>query len=111
MWVPAAAMNPTQTAGCAAIAGLDSGGNTGPDLYTLDFDDGSDEHAQFSVAMPSYWNEGTVTFKVYWTSDAPATSGGSWVVSGGDICDCDSCTTAFGTAVGAPDSCRRATRA
>ena len=99
MWVPAAAMNPTSTNGCAAIAALDSGGNTGPDLYTLDFDDGSDEHAQFSVAMPSYWNEGTVTFKVYWTSEATDTDGVAWGLSGVALADSDSLNTAFGTAV------------
>lgn len=99
MWVPAAAMNPTQTAGCAAIAGLDSGSNTGPDLYTLDFDDGSDEHAQFSVAMPSYWNEGTVTFKAYWTSEATDTDGVAWGLAGVALADSDSLNTAFGTGV------------
>ena len=99
IWVPATAMNPTSTNGCAAIASLDSGGNTGPDLRTLDFDDGSDEHAQFSVAMPSYWNEGTVTFKVYWTSEATDTDGCAWGLSAVALADSDSLNTAFGTAV------------
>ncbi|MBO71676.1 MAG: hypothetical protein CL508_05110 [Actinobacteria bacterium] len=99
MWIPAAAMYPTQTNGCAAIAGLDSGSNTGPDLYTLDFDDGSDEHAQFSVAMPSYWNEGTITFKVYWTSEATDTDGVAWGLAGVALADSDSLNTAFGTGV------------
>ena len=99
IWVPSTAMNPTSTNGCAAIASLDSGGNTGPDLFTLDFDDGSDEHAQFSVAMPSYWNEGTVTFKVYWTSEATDTDGCAWGLSAVALADSDSLNTAFGTAV------------
>ena len=99
IWVPAAAMQPTATNGCAEIASLDSGGNTGPDLRTLDFDDGSDEHAQFSVAMPSYWNEGTVTFKVYWTSEATDTDGCAWGLSAVALADSDSLNTAFGTAV------------
>jgi len=92
-------MNPTATNGCAAIASLDSGGNTGPDLYTLDFDDGSDEHAQFSVAFPSYWNEGTVTFKAYWTSEATDTDGVAWGLAGVALADSDSLNTAFGTGV------------
>jgi hypothetical protein len=99
MWIPAAAMYPTQTAGCAAITGLDSGSNTGPDLYTLDFDDGSDEHAQFAVAFPSYWNEGTVTFKAYWTSEATDTDGVAWGLAGVALADSDSLNTAFGTGV------------
>ena len=98
MWVPAAAMNPTDTNGCADIAKLDSGGNTGPDLYTLDFAGATaNEHAQFSVAFPSYWNESTVTFKVYWTSEATDTDGVVWELKGVGLADSDSLNTAFGT--------------
>ena len=103
IWVPAAAMYPTQTDGCAAIAGLDSGGNTGPDLYTLDFDASATEHAQFSVAFPSYWNESTVTFQVYWTSEATDTDGVSWALKGVAFADSDSINTAFGTAIQVTD--------
>ena len=98
MWVPAAAMNPTATNGCAGIAALDSGGNTGPDLYTLDFAGATaNEHAQFSVAFPSYWNEGTVTFKAYWTSETTDTDGVVWELKGVALADNDSLNTAFGT--------------
>ena len=98
MWVPAAAMNPTATNGCAAIAALDSGGNTGPALYTLDFAGATaNEHAQFSVAFPSYWNEGTVTFKAYWTSETADTDGVVWELKGVALADNDSLNTAFGT--------------
>jgi len=103
MWIPAAAMYPTQTAGCAAIAGLDSGSNTGPDLYTLDFDASTTEHAQFSVAFPSYWNESTITFQVYWTSEATDTDGVSWALKGVAFADSDSINTAFGTAIQVTD--------
>ena len=98
IWVPAPAMNPTATNGCAAIAALDSGGNTGPDLYTLDFAGATaNEHAQFSVAFPSYWNEGTVTFKAYWTSETADTDGVVWELKGVALADNDSLNTAFGT--------------
>lgn len=104
MWVPAAAMYPTQTNGAAAVAGVDSGGNTGPDLFTLDFDASTEEHAQFSVAMPSYWNEGTVTFKAYWTSETTDTDGVSWGLSAVALADDDSLNTAFGTEVVVDDA-------
>jgi len=104
IWVPAAAMYPTQTDGCAGIAGLDSGGNTGPDLYTLDFDASATEHAQFSVAFPSYWDESVaLTFKVYWTSEATDTDGVSWALKAVALADSDSLNTAFGTAVQVTD--------
>jgi len=98
MWIPAAAMNPTDTNGCADIAKLDSGGNTGPDLYTLDFAGATaNEHAQFAIAFPSYWNESTVTFKAYWTSEATDTDGVVWELKGVGLADSDSLNTAFGT--------------
>ena len=105
IWVPAPAMNPTATNGCAAIAALDSGGNTGPDLYTLDFAGATaNEHAQFSVAFPSYWNESTVTFKVYWTSEATDTDGVVWELKGVGLADSDSLNTAFGTGIHVDDA-------
>ncbi len=106
MWVPAAAMNPTATNGCAAIAALDSGGNTGPDLYTLDFAGSSaNEHAQFSVAFPSYWNESTVTFKAYWTTEATDTDGVVWELKGVALANDNSLNTAFGTGQHVDDAC------
>jgi len=105
IWVPSAAMTPTQTNGCAAIAGLDSGGNTGPDLFTLDFTGAAtNEHAQFSIAMPSYWNESTVTFKAYWTSETTDTDSVVWELKGVALADNDSLNTAFGTGVHVDDA-------
>ena len=65
IWVPANAMYPNSTNGCAAIAQTELG--NGPELKTLDFDKDSDEFAQFAVAFPKSWNEGTITFQVFFT--------------------------------------------
>ena len=98
LWIPAAAMYPTATNGCAALASLDSGGNTGPDLYTMNFDGAAVENAQFSIAMPSFWNESTVTFQVYWTSETTDTDGVVWGLAGVALADSGSLNTAFGSA-------------
>ncbi len=98
MWVPAAAMYPTQSNGCAAITGVETTAGR-PDMYVLDFDASSDENAQFSIAMPSYWNEGTITFQVYWTTTATDTDGVAWALSGVVCSDNDTIDAAFGTAV------------
>ena len=98
MWIPAAAMYPTQTGGCAAITGVETTAGR-PDMYVLDFDASSDENAQFSVAMPSYWNEGTVTYQVYWTTAATDTDGVAWSLAGVACSDNDTIDVAFGTAV------------
>ena len=53
IWVPANAMTPTESNGCADIAKVEKTSGR-PDLNVLDFDASSDEHAQFSVAFPKH---------------------------------------------------------
>ena len=98
IWVPATAMYPTNTGGCAAIALTETTAGR-PDMYTLDFDASSDENAQFSVAFPSYWNEGTITYQAYWTTTATDTDGVAWSLAGVAVSDNDTIDVAFGTAV------------
>ena len=81
IWVPASAMQPTVSNGCAGLTTVQTTSGR-PDLVCLDFDDGADEHAQFSVAFPKSYNLGTVTFQVYWASAATDTDGVSWALQG-----------------------------
>jgi len=66
IWIPAAAMYPESTNGCADLTQVEL--SNGPELKCLDFDKSSDEHAQFTIAFPKSWNEGTITFKAYFTA-------------------------------------------
>jgi len=66
IWIPAAAMYPSSTNGCSVLKQVEIAANQ-PELKVLDFADGAESFAQFSIAMPSYWNESTVTFRSYWT--------------------------------------------
>ena len=97
IWVPASAMYPNTTNGCADIAQVEL--SNGPEIKTLDFDKDSDEFAQFAVAFPKSWNESTVTFQAYFTADSTNTGTVSWALNGVAIADNDSINTAFGTAV------------
>ena len=97
IWVPAVAMYPNTTNGCADLAQVELG--NGPELKTLDFDKDSDEFAQFAVAFPKSWNEGTITFQAYFTADSTNTGTVSWALGGVAFADNDSINTAFGTAV------------
>ena len=97
IWVPASAMYPNTTSGCADVAQVEL--SNGPEIKTLDFDKDSDEFAQFAVAFPKSWNEGTVTFQAYFTADSTNTGTVSWALNGVAIADNDSINTAFGTAV------------
>jgi hypothetical protein len=97
IYVPAAAMYPNTTAGCAGLAQVEL--TNGPELKCLDFDTSSDENAQFTVAFPKSWNEGTVTFQAFWTVTGTNTGTVAWGLSGGSIADDASINTAFGTNV------------
>ena len=98
MWIPAGTMYPTTSAGCSSHAKVETTAAR-PDIFVLDFDASSDENAQFSVAMPSYWNEGTITYQVYWTTAATDTDGVAWSLAGVAVSDNDTIDVAFGTAV------------
>ena len=97
IYVPASAMYPNTTNGCAALAQVELTAGR-PELKVLDFDKDSDEFAQFTVAFPKSWNGGTVTFRAFWVGLA-ATTGIAWglqAISVGDNAEADA---AFGTAV------------
>lgn len=103
VWVPAGAMRPTVSNGCAALTDVETTAGR-PDLQVLDFDASSDEHAQFQIAFPKSWNEGTVTFQVYWTSTAVDTDGVTWALQGVACSDGDTADVAYGTAVTVDDA-------
>ena len=98
IYVPASAMYPTSTNGCAALAQVE--GTAGrPEIKALDFDPSSDENAQFTVAFPKSWNESTITFKAFFTVTGTDSGTVSWALSGVATADNDAIDVAFGTAV------------
>ena len=98
IWVPACAMRPTSSNGCAEITDVESTSGR-PDMQVLDFDASSDEHAQFQISMPKSWNEGTITYAVYWTTTASDTDGVAWALQGVAVSDNDTIDVAYGTAI------------
>ena len=65
IFVPATAMFGTTTNGAEANAVETTA--TRPEMKVLDFDASTIEYAQFSIAMPKSWNEGTLTFQAFWS--------------------------------------------
>ena len=98
IFVPAAAMYPSTTNGCADLAQVETTALR-PDLKCLDFDPSSDEFAQFAVAFPKSWNEGTVTFQPFWTVTGTNTGTVAWQLGAIAVSSDDSINTAFGTLV------------
>lgn len=104
IWVPAEGISPRDNSGCAELATTAAATNGRPDIRALAFDKDSDEHAQFTIAMPKMWNEGTITAQFYWTN-ASATSGTcAWGLQGVSLSNSDLINTAFGTAVVTTDT-------
>ena len=103
IWVPAGAMRPTVSAGCAAITDVETTADR-PDMQVLDFDGGSEEHAQFQVAFPKSWNAGTVTYRVFWTSTATDTDAVIWTLEGVSVANAATIDVAYGTGVAVTDN-------
>ena len=97
LWIPAAAMRPSSSGGCAALALVATSANQ-PDISSLDFDASTTEYAQFWVRMPKNWNEGTVTAQFYWSHAATTTNFGvRWGIQGVAISDDDTIGVSYGT--------------
>jgi len=102
IWVPAPAMYPATTNGAATNQVETTA--TRPDLKVLDFDKDTDEFAQFSVAFPKSWNEGTITFQVYWSPGSTNTGDCIFGLQGVACADNDTIDVAYGTAVNVTDA-------
>lgn len=97
IYVPAAAMYPNTTSGCADLAQVEL--SNGPEIKCLDFDSSADEFAQFSVAFPKSWAATTVTFQAFFSVTGTDTGTVAWGLSGVSIVDNGDINTAFGTNV------------
>jgi hypothetical protein len=97
IWVPAGAMYPSTTNPCSDLTQVQTTALR-PDLKVLDFATGADDFAQFSIAFPKSWNEGTVTFQPFWTVTGTNTGTVAWALSGIAVTNDATINTAFGTA-------------
>ena len=104
MWVPATAMTPRDNAGCGALTTTAAATNGRADITHLPFDASTQEHAQFSVAMPKSWNEGTIKAQFYWTTTGSDTDAVIWGISGVSYANDNPMDVAFGTAVTVTDN-------
>jgi hypothetical protein len=102
MWIPASAMYGATTNGADPQQVETTA--VRPDMKVLDFDAGTDEFAQFSVAFPKSWNEGTVTYQVFWTPASTNTGDCRFGLQGVSCGDNDTIDVAYGTAVTVTDA-------
>ncbi len=102
MWIPANAMyGPTTNPADAAQVETTA---TRPDLKVFDFDASTKQYTQFTVAMPKSWNEGTVTYQVYWSPSTTNTGNCIYGLQGVACADNDTIDVAYGTAIEVTDA-------
>ena len=95
MWVPATAMyGPTTNPADAAQVETTA---TRPDLKVFDFDAGTKQYTQFTVAMPKSWNEGTITYQVYWSPSTTNTGNCIFGLQAVACADGDTIDVVYGT--------------
>ncbi|HMG93453.1 MAG TPA: hypothetical protein VK589_25520 [Chryseolinea sp.] len=102
LFISAAAMWPRITSPCSALTQTEIATSLF-NIQTLNFDQTTQEYAQFQLVLPRKYNNGTITAYVYWT----ASSGSGtvqWEISGGAYSNDDPLTTAFGTEVEIDDT-------
>lgn len=102
LYIPAVAMWARTTSGCAAIAKTEITTSL-VNIQTLDFDQTTQEFAQFTISLPRNWNNGTVTAKFYWTAGSGSGTV-QWGISGGAYSNDDALSTALGTAITVDDT-------
>lgn len=95
LFISSAAMWPRTTAGSSLLAKTEMTTSLF-NVQTLDFDQTTQEFAQFQVVLPRNWNNGTITAVVYWTAST-GTGTVQWGISGGAYSNDDALTVAFGT--------------
>ena len=104
VFIPSEAMNPTTTAGCAALAKVEAGTND-VDYWVLDFDTTTAESCFFTLRMPDNWDGGTVTFQFIWTNaGGGSTETVDWSVKGRAYADSDAIDQAYGTEITTTDT-------
>lgn len=105
MWIPAEAISPQSVNPCGSLTTTANANATQPDFRTLAFDAGTDEFAQFSIAMPKMWDEGTVLFTFYWTHAGSAGNDVIWTIAGTSVSNDEAIGgVIFGTAVNYQDT-------
>lgn len=104
IWIPAGAMIRRTTNPPAALATIELATNDVM-LQSLNFDATTVEGAQFRVAMPKGWDEGTFTFQAVWSHAATVTNFGvAWGLSARALSNDDAQDQAFGTEVVVADT-------
>ena len=97
IWMPVVGMRGSSTNGAADITSVETTALS-PDMFVMDFDSSTKEHAQFSIGMPKQWDGAAMTAKFYYTHATAVSTNMIWGIQGVAISDDDSIDVAYGGA-------------
>lgn len=100
--VSAVAMWPRVTNGCSPIAQTEIGTSLF-NIQTLDFNQTTQQFAQFQIVLPRNYNNGTITATVYWTASS-GSGGVVWGLKMGSYRNDDPLSGTFGSEVTVSDT-------
>lgn len=103
VYISASFMAPSITNGCAVLSNSETTAGR-PDLFFLGFDGSNVENAQFSYSFPKSWDNGTITYHIYWTTVAAGAGDVSWKLSAVAVSDDDTIDVVYGTAIEVVDA-------
>ena len=99
-YIPVVEMAASTTNGAAAGQVEGASGNN---FKTLDFDTTTQEFACFNWKPPKSWNEGTLTYRVYWSA-ASGSGGVTWGLEAAAASNDDPHNVTFGTVIDVDDT-------
>lgn len=101
LWIPAVSITARSTNGPAS--GSSELSSNKIMRLSLDFDQSTAEYAQFQIAMPKGWDEGTIAAVFHWTA-ASGSGAVVWAIRALAVSDDDALDQAMGTAQSVTDT-------
>lgn len=106
MMIPimAGSMQPSASGGSGVLTNIATSANQ-PDVLTLNFNQTTQQHAQFSIPFPKRWNRGTITARFRWSHASTTTNFGCvWGIQAVAVSDNEAINQAYGAAVEVTDT-------
>lgn len=109
IWVPAGAMNPSDSSPAAAGTNLWLTSTDGQTVEVYDFDPDTAESVQFTLTLPVAWDASTVKAKLFWKPVNATTGDCVWTVAGGSLTDGETGGNSLGTGISVTDTVQTGT--
>ena len=106
MMIPimAGSMMPSASGGSGVLTNIATAANQ-PDVQTLNFNQTTQQHAQFAIPLPKRWNRGTITARFRWSHAATTVNFGCvWGIQAVAVGDGEAIGQGYGTAVEVADT-------